>query len=329
MIHSEPVSKGTGPLGVARARRENSAPVLTRQQRAVIEHCVESGELVFSQRDRPSGSIRPRLFPLLCAPTGSGKSMLVAKCAEILGAHYRRTQRGDLAPQGASRVRASLFQILDLLVLHERVLWHIDELDKFTGDGVGMIPGNEWGASIFSDLWSALDGVFPIHSYLALEDRPRAKDPAITCAFLENKVRSCLYIVGSGTWQEVFARAATPRIGFSNTPGIVSPAVTAADIRRSRLISPELLARFSADLLILGYPGLDEISGLLKTSGIASLAREVGYAITDEDIDFRSGGFRVLETLLSRLLVLRHRRGRRARKACPGLSIVSGTKIES
>ena len=303
--------------------------MLTRQQRAVIEHCVESGELVFSQRDRPSGSIRPRLFPLLCAPTGSGKSMLVAKCAEILGAHYRRTQRGDLAPQGASRVRASLFQILDLLVLHERVLWHIDELDKFTGDGVGMIPGNEWGASIFSDLWSALDGVFPINSYLALEDRPRAKDPAITCAFLESKVRSGLYIVGSGTWQELFARAAKPGIGFASRPGVTSSVVTAADIRRSHLISPELLARFSADFLILGYPDHHEITSLLTTSGIASLARDVGYVITDEDVDFRSGGYRVLETLLSRLLVLQHRRGRLSLKARRGAAISSETKIES
>jgi hypothetical protein len=329
MTASDPVFRATRPLGVARARRENSAPVLARQQWAVLEHCVESGELVFSQSERPSGSIRPRLFPLLCAPTGSGKSMLVAKCAETLGAHYRRTQRGDLAPQGASRVRASMFQILDLLVLHERVLWHIDELDKFTGDGVGMIPGNEWGASIFSDLWSALDGVFPINSYLALEDRPRAKDPAITCAFLENKVRRCLYIVGSGTWQEVFARAAKPGIGFSSTPRFTSSVVTAGDIRRSQLISPELLARFSADLLILSYPDRDEITSLLTTSGIASLAREVGYAITDEDVDFRSGGFRVLETLLSRLLVLRHRRGRPTRKARPGVAISSDTRIES
>jgi hypothetical protein len=319
----------TKPRGLAVARRQDSAPILTRQQREVLDLCVESGELFFSQDSRTSGPIRPRLFPLLCAPTGSGKSMLVARCAEQLGAYYRRTQRGDLAPQGASRMRSSLFQILDLVTVQERTLWHIDELDKFAVDGGGATPGNEWGASIFSDMWSALDGVFPLDSYLALEDRPRAKDPAVNLQYLEKKVRTSLYIVGSGTWQDVFARAAKPSVGFATGCGEAPLTVTAADVRNSRLISQELLARFNANLLILGYPERDEVLSLVKASGIATLAREVGYEILPDDLDFRKSGYRVLETLLSRLLLLQHRRCRKANLAKPRAAISSDPKIES
>lgn len=253
--------------------------------------------------------------------------MLIERAAELLGAYYRRMQRGDLAPQGASRMRASMFQILDLLVLHERVLIHIDELDKFGAEGSGATPGNDWGASIFSDLWSALDGVFPIDSYLALEDRPRAKDPTVNLQYLEKRVRNCLYIVGSGTWQDIFARAAKPSVGFATGLDETPQAVTAADVRKSRLISPELLARFNANLLVLGYPDRDEVVNLVRASGIAKLAKEVGYDILPDDLDFRKGGYRVLETLLSRLLLLQHRRYRKANLAKPRADISCGTKI--
>jgi len=317
------------PRGMAVARQQDSASILTKQQREVLDLCVESGELFYSQGIQCPGPIRPRLFPLLCAPTGSGKSMLVARCAERLGAYYRRSQRGDLAPQGAARMRASLFQILDLLVLHERVLWHIDELCKFSVEGGGATaPANDWAASIFSDLWSALDGVFPIDSYLAIEDRPRGKDPAVNLQYLEKRVRNGLFIVGSGTWQDLFSRASKPSVGFAIGTNDSPQAVTAADVRKSQLISPELLARFNANLIILGYPDRNEITNLLRASGIAKLAKDVGYDILPDDLDFRKGGYRVLETLLSRLLLLQYRR-RRANLAKARMNISSGQETEN
>lgn len=304
--------------------------ILSRRQREVLDVCVEFGEIFYSQAGQLNGPIRPRIFPLLCAPTGSGKSMLVASCAEQLGAYYRRSQRGDLAPQGAARMRSSLFQILDLLAERELVLWHIDELDKMSVGAEGTAPsGNEWGASISSDLFSALDGVFPVDSYLAIEDRPRAKDPAINADFLTRRIRSGLYIVGSGTWQMLFARAARPSMGFSSDREAAPVEVTSADIVASQLISPELLARFNANILILGYPDHKEVAELIKATGLVRLAKEVGYKITLEDLDFKRGGFRVLEALLSRLLLLQHRRRRRADLAKARMNISSGPETEN
>ena len=133
----------------------------SRRQEQVLDHCSELGELFFNCRSDETALIKPRLSPLICAPTGAGKSMLVGNLAQRLGAHYLRVQRGDLAPQGATRMRATVFTILDALVIHERVLLHLDELDKFTVENGAPTPTSEWGASIFSDVWSLLDGALP------------------------------------------------------------------------------------------------------------------------------------------------------------------------
>ena len=315
----------------ARGTAKSIAPTfLSRRQREVLDVCVDFGEIFYSQAANLAGPIRPRLYPLLCAPTGSGKSMLVATSAQRLGAFYKRTQRGDLAPQGAARMRSSLFQILDLLSQHERVLWHIDELDKFSVEGDGATPSaSDWGASIFSDLWSALDGVFPIDTYLGLEDRPRAKDALVTAEFLRGRISTGLYVVGSGTWQKLFAQAARRSLGFSSHHDSAPAAVTPADVVKSQLISPELLGRFNSHLLILGYPDQAEITELIRVTGIAKLAKETRYQITAEDLDFNRGGFRVLEALLSRLLLLQHRRQRRADLAKAQMNISSGPETEN
>ena len=255
--------------------------------------------------------------------------MLVAESAKRLGAIYKRSQRGDLAPQGAARMRSSLLQILDLLTLHERVLWHIDELDKFFAGAEGeATPRSEWSASIFSDLWSALDKSLPIETYLTMEDRPGVKDPTINADFLHQRVNGGLFIIGSGTWQNLFTRDGGPRIGFSNSTKTTPLGISVRDIQTSNLISPELLARFNSNFIILGYPERKEIEQIVKATGIAKLAKETRYQITDEDLDFSRGGYRVLEALLSRLLLLQYQRLRRTPSPIIRPVIYSGNKID-
>ncbi len=279
----------------------------TRRQRGIFEHCCALGELFYRHRQKSPGPVEPRLFPLLCAPTGAGKTRLVALVAARLGAHCLRVQRGDLAPQGAAKMRATTFAILDALVLHERLLLHLDELDKFTTGHAAPTPSTEWGAGIFSDLWSLLDGVLPCVNYLASEDRVRPPGVTVTEAWLQQRVRTGLFIVGSGTWQSVFAAAQRPTLGFGGTNAATRVEVRAEDIVAAGLISVELLARFSSDIMIMNYAEPDEVQTLLEATGILALARSCTYTITAEDLDFRRGGFRVIETLYSRLLLLQHR----------------------
>lgn len=277
--------------------------VMSRQQVQALYQCIKLGMMCYDDTIKFPSALRPRLFPLLIAPTGAGKSMLVAECARHLKACYLRTQRGDMAPQGARGLRPTLFRILDLLLQHERVLWHMDELDKFGTDTATATPSgnNEWGAGIYSDIWSALDGVFPIHAYLQ-QLKARVDE-----GFLQSRVRYGLYIVGSGTWQQLFSQRTRPSMGFANERKAAPRSVTAGDVAKSQLISPELLARFNADFLILNYPDEKEAMSLVERTGMARLAAETGYRITAEDLDFRRGGFRVLEALLTKLLLLRHR----------------------
>ncbi len=233
--------------------------------------------------------------------------MLVKTLAQDLRAHYLRIQRGDMAPQGATRMRATVFTILDALVQHERMFLHLDELDKFTVDQGAPTPSTEWGAGIFSDVWSLLDGSLPFANYLATEDRVRPAGVTITVEFLQQRARSGLFVVGSGTWQGVFTRARRPPMGFGAGTPETQPEVGAEAIIAARVISPELLARFNSDIQILGYPEADEIPGLLEATRIIGLARDCDYVITPADLDFARGGFRVLETLFSRLLLCRDR----------------------
>ncbi len=278
---------------------------LTRRQQQIHGHCRDLGELFFRHRTAAPGPIEPRLFPLICAPTGAGKSMLVKILAQDLGAHYLRMQRGDMAPQGASRMRATVFTILDALVQHELVLLHLDELDKFTVDQGAPTPSTEWGAGIFSDVWSLLDGSLPFATYLATEDRVRPAGVTVTLELLQRRARSGLFVVGSGTWQGVFTKARRPPMGFGAGTPETQQEVGVEAIIAARVISPELLARFNSDIQILGYPEADEIPGLLEATGILGLARDCHYVITPADLDFARGGFRILETLFSRLLLRR------------------------
>lgn len=279
----------------------------TRRQEEVLETCVTMGELFFEHRKRPPGILEPRLFPLLCGPSGAGKTMLVTAVAQRLKASYLRQQRGDLAPQGSARMRATVFNIMDALVLNDRVVLHLDELDKFTTETGAPTPATEWGAGIFSDLWSLLDGVLPFDTYLKLEDRARPPGVTIDLETLRRKTRCNLFVVGSGTWQAAFTAAAQSPLGFCAGNGTRRPEVRPSDIIQSRQVSFELLSRFSADLFILPYPDDDEIQSLLDATGISRLAESCAYRITPEDLDFGRGGYRVLETLLTRLLVMQHK----------------------
>ena len=299
---------------------------LTHRQGQILEHCVSLAELFFRYRTDSPGLIEPRLFPLICAPTGSGKSMLVATLAARLDIHYLRIQRGDMAPQGASRMRATVSTILDALVRHDKLLLHIDELDKLTVENGAPTPTNEWGAGIFSDVWSLLDGVLPFSNYLATDDRVKPPGVEVTAELLKRRTRCGLWVVGSGTWQSIFSRGRKSPMGFSGAAASTGPDIDSADIAAAQLISPELLARFNADIQVMAYPDQDEIQALLAATGILKLAKDCDYTISVNDLDFARGGFRVLETLYSRLLL---RQAKMSPRPAPGAGRTGAPAISS
>lgn len=272
----------------------------TQSHRTARETLIEMGRLFFSGV-RVLPGIRLRLLPLVIGPTGAGKSFLVERVARELGAHYVKLTRGDWLVMGSRAGRPTMYQILDALVSHERVVVHLDELDKFQ-----ELRG-DWSAAIGSDVWNLLDRKFLVEEYLRNSTFPEGKKP--TPLWISLKIQSRLWIVGSGTWQDVFEQS-RPRaaVGFQNAQSAASVGLEA--IAHSGVISPELLHRFNNDAIFLSYPSKEETAALLKSTGIAKLAEQVGVEITPADIPWERGGMRVLETVATRLAIQCQRRDR-------------------
>lgn len=289
---------------VAAASATPPALVLANGHRAALNRLVEMAE-IFYNRSATGMRIALRLFPLVVAPTGAGKSFLIKQAAAILKADYFKITRGDWCPRGTKVGRPTTFLILDRLLTNDRVCLHLDECDKWSLDFT-----KEWSAGIGSDLWNTLDGHFPIQDYL--RETKFGDTPAPAIHEVEEKIRTRLWIVGSGTWQDEFIRGnKAASLGF--TPAPIASQVTADTIRRAGAISPELLLRFNSDLIFLNYPSPEETPGLLRSSGITAMADELGITLTASDVDWQRGGMRVLETLATRLTIEKYRRARSSR----------------
>jgi SpoVK/Ycf46/Vps4 family AAA+-type ATPase len=271
----------------------------TESHRAASKTLLAMGDLYFSGA-RVLPSIKLRLSPILIGPTGCGKSYLVEQAAQELDADYLKVTRGDWLVTGSRAGRSTMYQILDHVVSHDRVLVHLDELDKFND-----LRSGEWAASIGTDLWNLLDGKFQVHEYLRETTFPDGKKPTTLAIAL--RIRSKLWIVGSGTWQEVFERSRSGNsVGFQGAQNVGT--VDLGAIAKSGIISPELLHRFNGDPIFVDYPSREETAEILESSGIARLARQANTPIAPGDIDWTQGGMRVLETIATRLLLECHRR---------------------
>ena len=265
----------------------------TNSHRAARDTLLAMGNLFFSGK-HTLPKIRLRLNGLIVGPTGAGKSFLAESVARQLGAKYFRVTRGDWLPTGCRDKRSTAFQVLDQVLSYNRVVLHLDELDKFSN-----LQG-EWSASIGADLWNILDKKFQITEYL--RETTFKEGEKITEQDVARRVRLGLWILGSGTWQDVFANSrGRPSIGFGCGRAEASD-VGFAEIVRSNEISPELLLRFS-EPVFLHYPTEEETSQLLDSTGISALASQVGATISAEQLDWNLGGIRVLENLATRLVI--------------------------
>ena len=115
-------------------------------------------------------------------------------------------------------------------------------------------------------------------------------------------------------------------MGFGGAAASTGPDIDSADIAAAQLISPELLARFNADIQVMAYPDQGEIQSLLAATGILQLAKDCDYTISANDLDFARGGFRVLETLYSRLLL---RQAKLSPRPAPGAGRTGAPAISS
>lgn len=305
-----PPAESDLPAAVARPQRtettlEPATPAMipAAGHKAALERITEMGELFF---ERPANTthLTLRASVLVIGPTGAGKTFLAKQAARQLRAEYFRVTRGDWIPQGArTKTRPTTFQILDRLLASERLAIHCDEIEKMDIDF-----SKEWSAGIGSDLWNTLEGIFPIREYLA--DTKFGDRPVPTVEEVERKIRTSMWVIGSGAWQAVFEQNGKT-ISFNPNQDGGGGDVTVESIRKAALISPEILLRFNSDIVFLPYPGRHETAALLVSTGIAALAAELGITIADGDVNWNQGGMRILETIATRLALEKLRRSKR------------------
>lgn len=225
---------------------------LTDDQLAVLRRLKDLAVLYFNGVAQGC-EIEPRLWPLVVGPTGCGKSFLARQLAHYLGAHYLRISYGDWIVQGA-RATCTHFMILDAAARHSRVVVHLDELDKLPARGE-----QEWGRAVVNEVWALLDLEVPVARFAADATAREQHSANALGALVANKGRGRIFIVGSGTWQDLFdhACAAKSSMGF----GIAVPAAPDFQAALHRVTATggpmaELLARFDGTVQLIRPPTL-------------------------------------------------------------------------
>jgi len=268
--------------------------ILTQNQSTVLEQLKLMWDIFF-WKDFSTFPVKPRLDPLIAGPTGAGKSHLIRSLAGWAKAKYFPVTFGSWMPQGTKSDTGgpTVFSILDTVETHSRVILHIDELDKFREDF-----SQTWSRSVLNDLWNTLDRNFPIEDWIKARSRP-----LLTLNDMRERVRRNLWIVGTGTWQELFENRKRGTVGFSSTNAVVENEISDS-IRESKIIPPELLSRFNVDILLLEYPTTrEEKQNLIDSTGITELARQAGVTVTPDMLNFEKGGMREIESIMTRLLL--------------------------
>lgn len=240
--------------------------------------------------------LRPRFMPLLLGPTGAGKSSLLRRIAEELGAKFLRASGGEWIPAGAKDARPTVLTILDLLASNTRLVLMIDELDKMTGE-----TNTSWSRSVQNELFAVLDRALPVEAYVKAEriPEPLAKE-------LNRRVATGLFVCAAGTWQHLLDSPSHAGFGFQSSP---SHEEIFGRVLKDRVVPKELLMRFTLPPIALEYPTQAETQRLYDDLGITRLARTAEYPLDPATHDWTRGGMRSLENLSAELLIRIHERG--------------------
>lgn len=270
-------------------------PTFHRSQRKVWERCVDLGRLHFSGATT-GHPLKPRTFPFLIGATGVGKSHLCREVARSLNAHFLPLTFGRWLPYGARDSCPTMFTVLAAIEKHERVCVFLDELDKaFSSHEAGC-----WERSVMNEVYALLDKQLPLEDFARFQDKTTKNSKTGSSGIDPNR----LWIIGCGTWQDLTGTQKTSKtIGFQGGCQNPSTVDVVAQVRRSKAIPPELLARFHAEPMVLTYPAPEEIPELMKSYGLDRLAAEAGVDLASVKVDFSQGGMRVLEAIAADLLL--------------------------
>lgn len=258
-------------LAPTRARQE----VMTPSQARVFEHLRALAALYFEGHAQQHPGLNLRLNPLVVAPSGAGKTFLVHRLAEALKVPVLRITVGDWIVLGARQQPPTIELIQTQLDRHERMIIFLDELDKFRS------LDSPWSLAQIAEILSLLDRRV---GYAGTEKQPWLPRH-------DAKLRDHVFMVGGGTWQELWSERLNRTMGFG-TAGHASDAICER-IRQAQLIPPELLNRFLDEWLVIEpYTSADFVA----------IGRHLGLGreVLDPDAAAASGrNFRFVESAVT------------------------------
>lgn len=273
------------PMPVPEDTPKGDSPAFDQQlstsQQTAFDFCFDLGRLFFGGRRLDAG-FGMRTFPLLVGPTGAGKSYLVRRLAKALNCHYLPLNYGSWLPQGCKKSPNTIDLIATTALKHNRVLLHLDELDKLRGNF-----SSGWDISISNELWDLLDQNLSGAHLDNQQFAPRDHDKVL------NGIRRRVWIVGSGTWQSIFEDH-TQTMGFAASRQRSQESVI-DDIFQMRLVPSELLARFNSKVQVLSYPNDAELVSFLDSMNI-SLDESQSTQLRER---IQRSGFRSVEDLVT------------------------------
>lgn len=187
----------------------------------------------------------PRPIPLIVGPSGSGKTALVRYFAASQKLPMSDFNVGTWIVSGAKSEPSTLERIAAFVDEHEEGVLFIDEVDKLFGE-------SDWTRYVQQEVFALLDG--------------RTESFTKWSSSIREKFASNFFIVGAGTWQDLFNERRR-ETGF-HVSGSEMPSI---DLTTQTVIPDELLMRFNADVLLLQPLRVDEFA-----ERIVRISKEVG-----------------------------------------------------
>jgi len=206
----------------------NDGLILTQSQSRALEKLQALARIYFSQASRQS-AIELRLMPLVLGPSGVGKTRMIAELSARLNVPLVRFSVSDWIVTGA-RVEPSTMQVIQgKLEEHaDGFILQVDELDKLSSP-------EPWQQSVRLDIFSLADRRVGF----------TGTSKAPWTAYHSEALRKRVFMLGTGTWHEVWTTPVRTHLGFMPIgPGAADRALEDA-IRSAKIIPSELLNRFS------------------------------------------------------------------------------------
>jgi len=278
-----PASEEKKPASPPPAAAKAGRPLLHSAQASCLAQMMQMADVFLNGDWREDGiGIAPRLCPLVVGPSGCGKTHLALLLGIQLKMEVQRLSYGEWLVTGARAEPATLETISKFVSKHPKGIIYIDELDKCRA---GF--STDWSSSMMQELFGLIDGTVSVGAW--------TKN-------LREKLKTKFFIIGSGTWQEIWTQE--KRVGFGGgDPLGFDHAAVSERIVTQRLIPEELLLRFNGQPLLLPPLAATELRRMAVESGLDASAQTVGL-VPDYDAGARSRkGMRWLEEIRTKVLL--------------------------